>query len=118
MLAGALLVTFLPGPILALFAASEQMRAFGEGAMRIMAIGFVFSGVPTMIATCEQATDRVAISMAIQLLRQGALLIPAMWALDLPMGMDGIWLAFPVTEVAVCEIAVASLGRRPRGKRH
>ena len=106
MLAGALLVSGLPGPILALFAASEQMRELGEGAMRIMAAGFVFNGVSTMVATYDQATDRVAFSMAIQLLRQGVLLVPLMWVLDQALGMTGIWLAFPVTEVVVCVLAV------------
>ncbi len=106
MLAGALLVAGLPGPILTLFAASQQMRQLGEGAMRIMAAGFVFNGVSTMIATYDQATDHVVRSMAIQLLRQGALLIPLMWGLDQALGMIGIWLAFPVTEALVCALAV------------
>lgn len=107
MLEGTLLVAGLPGPILTLFAASDQMRSFGEGAMRVMAASFVFGGVSTVVATYEQATDRVARSMVIQLLRQGALLVPVMWALDLTMGMGGLWLAFPVTEVAVCALSLA-----------
>ena len=74
--------------------------------MRIMAAGFVFNGVSTMVATYDQATDRVAFSMAIQLLRQGVLLVPLMWGLDQTLGMTGIWLAFPVTEVVVCVLAV------------
>lgn len=114
MLVGTLLVVGLPGPILALFAASDQMRSFGEGAMRVMAVSFVFGGVSTVVATFDQATDRVGRSMVIQLLRQGALLVPVMWALDLAMGINGIWLAFPVTEVAVCAL---SLAMELRGRR-
>lgn len=107
MLVGTLLVAGLPGQILTLFAASDQMRSFGEGAMRVMAASFVFGGVSTVVATFDQATDRVVCSMVIQLLRQGALLVPVMWALDLAVGMGGVWLAFPVTEVAVCVLSLA-----------
>ena len=114
MLAGTLLVGGLPGPILSLFAASDRMRALGEGAMRVMALGFVFNGVSTMVATYDQATDRVARSMAIQLLRQGLLLVPVMWGLDLAVGIVGIWLAFPVTELAVCLLSVGT-GLRAEG---
>lgn len=35
-----------------------------------------------MIATYEQATDKVLPSMMIQLLRQGVLLVPVMWLLN------------------------------------
>lgn len=48
-----------------LFSASKEMRTFGVSAMRIMSLGSVFSGLSTMIATYEQATDRVIQSMTI-----------------------------------------------------
>lgn len=73
--------------------------------MRIMSLGFVFGGLSTMIATYEQATDKVCASMIIQLLRQGILLLPLMWLLNHVWHMNGIWIAFPFTEFIVCMIA-------------
>lgn len=106
MLVGTVLLLCFPNAILFLFSASEEMRTFGVTAMRIMSLGFVFSGLSTMIATYEQATDKVMPSMMIQLLRQGVLLVPVMWLLNQTLHLAGIWIAFPVTEFVVCIIAV------------
>lgn len=106
MLVGTLLVLCLPNEILSLFSASEEMRSFGVSAMRIMSLGFVLGGFSTMIATYEQATDRVLPSMTIQLLRQGVLLVPLMWLMNNALQITGIWLSFPITELLVCVIAL------------
>ena len=90
MLMGTILLLCFPDMILSLFSASAEMRAFGVSAMRIMSLGFVFSGLSTMIATYEQATDRVLPSMTIQLLRQGVLLVPVMWLLNQTLQLTGI----------------------------
>lgn len=106
MLIGTLLVLCFPNKILFLFSASEEMCSLGVPGMRIMSLGFVFSGISTMIATYEQATDKVVPSMLIQLLRQGVLLIPLMWLMNQTLHIVGIWLAFPITEFLVCGFAV------------
>lgn len=105
MLVGTITVLCFPSGILSLFSASDGMRSLGIPAMRIMSLGFIFSGLSTMIATFEQATDRIVPSMAIQLLRQGILLVPLMWLLNNFLHITGIWIAFPVTELLVCAIA-------------
>ena len=112
MLIGTCLLLYSPNGILSLFSASQEMRSLGIPAMRIMSLGFVFSGLSTMIATYEQATDRVVPSMTIQLLRQGILLIPLMWILNHIFKMTGIWIAFPVTELIVCVLAGLFLRKR------
>ena len=101
MLVGTIMVLCFPSGILSLFSASDEMRSLGISAMRIMSLGFIFSGLSTMIATFEQATDRIVPSMAIQLLRQGILLVPLMWLLNHFLHITGIWIAFPVTELLV-----------------
>ena len=64
-----------------------------------------------MIATFEQATDRIVPSMAIQLLRQGILLVPLMWLLNHFLHITGIWIAFPVTELLVFIMSVILVKR-------
>ena len=98
MIVGMLLVLIFPKEILFLFSASEEMCAFGVPAMRIMSLGFVFSGFSAMIATYEQATDSIMPGVVVQLLRQGVLLVPVIWLLNSAVQMTGIWLAFPITE--------------------
>ena len=59
----------------------------------------------------KQATDRVVQSMVIQLLRQGILLIPLMWILNYFLHIIGIWIAFPITELIVCSLALFFMKR-------
>ena len=105
MFVGTFLVMCFPGEILSLFSASQEMHLLGITAMRIMSLGFVFSGLSTMIATYKQATDKVVPSIIIQLCRQGVLLIPLMWLLNHTLQIIGIWIAFPITELLVCVFA-------------
>ena len=105
MFVGTFLVMCFPDEILSLFSASQEMRLLGITAMRIMSLGFVFSGLSTMIATYKQATDKVVPSIIIQLCRQGVLLIPLMWLLNHTLQIIGIWIAFPITELLVCVFA-------------
>lgn len=107
MFTGTLLLLCFPNAILSLFSASKAMCSLGVPAMRIMSLGFVFSGLSTMIATYGQATDQVLPSMMIQLLRQGILLIPFMWIFNYIFKMNGIWISFPGTELIVCIIAAS-----------
>ena len=105
MFVGTFLVMCFPDEILSLFSASQEMRLLGITAMRKMSLGFVFSGLSTMIATYKQATDKVVPSIIIQLCRQGVLLIPLMWLLNHTLQIIGIWIAFPITELLVCVFA-------------
>ena len=105
MFVGTFLVMCFPDEILSLFSASQEMHLLGITAMRIMSLGFVFSGLSTMIATYKQATDKVVPSIIIQLCRQGVLLIPLMWLLNHTLQIIGIWIAFPITELLVCVFA-------------
>ena len=95
-----------PNQILALFSASKAMREFGIPAMRIMAIGFIFSGISTMAATYAQATNKLIQSIVIQLLRQAVLLLPVMWVCNLLFHIWGIWIAFPITEIVVMIVSI------------
>ena len=106
MAVGTLLVLVFPNQILALFSASKAMREFGIPAMRIMAIGFIFSGISTMAATYAQATNKLIQSIVIQLLRQAVLLLPVMWICNLLFHIWGIWIAFPITEIVVMIVSI------------
>lgn len=109
MIGGTCLMLFLPKQILFLFSASDAMITIGVPAMRILGIGLVFCGLSIMIATYQQAVEKIRPSMLIHILRQGLLLIPLMWGLNRVFGMTGIWISFPVTEILVFGVAVILL---------
>jgi len=106
---GGLLLFACPRGILGLFKASEEMIALGTKAMKIMALGYAFNGISTMTATYMQAVGRVRISMTINLMRQLIVLLPMMYILSSFKGLDGIWLAFPVTETITLIFALVML---------
>mgnify|MGYP003032739550 FL=1 len=106
MIGGTCLLLFLPKQILFLFAASESMIKIGVPAMRILSIGLVFCRFSIMIATYQQAIEKIQSSMLIHILRQGILLVPLMWLFNHMFGINGIWISFPVTEILVFIVAV------------
>lgn len=106
MIGGTCLLLFLPKQILFLFAASESMIKIGVPAMRILSIGLVFCGFSIMIATYQQAIEKIRSSMLIHILRQGILLVPLMWLFNHMFGINGVWISFPVTEILVFIVAV------------
>lgn len=109
---GAFVVIVFPAEILGLFMASEDMLEFGVAAMRIMGIGYIFNGISSMTATYLQASGEVKWSIVINLLRQLVLLVFFMWILSKFMGLTGMWIAFPVTELITFFIAVIIYRRR------
>ena len=106
MMFGTLIIMLFPTQILSLFMASEKMRSYGIMAMRIMAAGYLFCGLSTMISTYMQAIERVLPSIMIQIFRQMFFLIPIMWILEKALLINGIWIAFPVTELLTFVAAV------------
>lgn len=111
---GTILLLAFPDQILTLFSASEEMKKIGIPAIRIMSVGFIFSGISIMTATYAQATNKLIKSVVIQLLRQAVLLLPVMGLLNAVLHISGIWIAFPVTEIAVCVLAVILIDGRAK----
>ena len=96
-----LILSFIIGVIVnisALFFIKPYYAAFTEN-------NVIFKyGISYMkICTYMQIPNMVHIT--IQLLRQGILLLPLMWLLNNVWHINGIWIAFPVTEFIVCMIA-------------
>ena len=96
-----LILSFIIGVIVnisALFFIKPYYAAFTEN-------NVIFEyGISYMkICTYMQIPNMVHIT--IQLLRQGILLLPLMWLLNNVWHINGIWIAFPVTEFIVCMIA-------------
>lgn len=99
---GAVILWVFPETILNVFMASPEMLSFGVPALRIMAVSYIFNGIATMVASYMQSCGKVRYSIVINILRQFAILILAMWILSSFMGMSGVWYAFIVAEVLTC----------------
>jgi putative MATE family efflux protein len=107
-----LVFELIPGTILSMFSAGEQMREIGMVCLRACVFSLPFGAVSMLLATSMQALDHSRYTMLINLLRSCVLLIGCFYLLSARTHSQKlIWLAVPVTEVVTFAISLA-LNRR------
>ena len=106
MLVGTLIFNLVPGLLLDLFNASEDMKAIGIPALRIISIHFPIAGLCISMGSIFQAFSRSIYSLIISVARQILVLIPAAWLLSLTGEVTNVWFAFPIAEVISLIISV------------
>lgn len=99
-LAGTALMQILPGPLLGLFGASEEMRLIGIPALRIISLSFIFEGFCLICQTSFQSVGRNRASVLSSVSRQIAMLLPLAYMLSLSGDLRRVWLAFPIAYAA------------------
>ena len=99
MAVGTLLFECIPGALLTLFDASENMLAIGVPALRIIGIHFVIAGFCIPAGSVCQAIGNPLYSLIVSVCRQLVVLIPAAWLLAQSGNLDLVWFAFPIAEV-------------------
>ncbi|MBQ3879644.1 MAG: MATE family efflux transporter [Oscillospiraceae bacterium] len=109
-----LLVIFelIPGTILTLFSAGEQMREIGMVCLRACVLSLPFGAVSMILSTSMQALDHSRYALVINLLRQCILLISSFALLSALTGSQMlIWFAVPATEIITFAVSLV-LNRR------
>lgn len=108
---GTLIFQLLPGQLLSLFAAGEEMRAIGIPALRIISVTFLMTALTTLIGYCASGLGNAVINMLGTGLRQVVLLIPcAILFLHLG-GLGMVWYAMWVAEAAAAVYCIICLRR-------
>ncbi len=104
----------IPGTILTLFSAGEQMREIGMACLRACVFSLPFGALSMILSTSMQALDHSRYAMVINLMRQCALLIGSFFLLSaLTHSQMTVWLAVPLTEIITFAAALL-LARRFR----
>lgn len=98
MAVGCLLFMAVPGWLLGLFDASEEMLAIGLPALRIISISFLPATIGFILPTMFQSMGRGGYSLVVFLLRQLVITLPAAAILSGPFGLTGIWVSFILAE--------------------
>lgn len=107
MAALAVVLEAVPGLILTLFSAGEQMRRIGIACLRLCVLSLPFGAVSMILSTSMQALDHSRYAMAINLLRQCVLLIGGFALLSaLTHSQRLIWLAVPVAEILTFAVSL------------
>lgn len=100
MLIGLAVIQVMPGTLLKMFNASDQMLAIGIPALRTISISFVFAGFCVIASSTFQALGNGVLSMIVSFTRQLVFLLPAAFILSKLGNIDLVWLSFPIAEIA------------------
>lgn len=111
MFVGIAVCQLIPGRLLEIFNASENMLSIGTTALRIISISFVFAGFCIVASSVFQALGRSVYSMLLSFGRQLVVLVPVAYLLSLTNRLELVWLAYPIAEVASVTLAALFLRR-------
>ena len=96
---GTAVLELIPGKLLALFSASDDMMALGITALRTIAWHFPIAGICIAMGSVFQAFGRSFYSLMVSLGRQIFVLIPVAYGLSLTGNVDNVWWAFLISEL-------------------
>ena len=101
-------VLFMAAPewLLGLFDASAEMLAIGIPALRIISVSFLPAAIGFILPTMFQAMGQGGYSLAVFLLRQLVITLPAAAILSGPFGLTGIWISFILAESIAAGVAL------------
>lgn len=97
---GTLIFWLIPEQLMALFNSPPEMVAMGVVALHIMSLNFPFAGFCIMRGAAFQALGKSVYSMNISLVRQLVFIIPCAYIFAKIGGVNMVWWAFPLAEVA------------------
>jgi len=96
---GTLLFCGFPKLILSLFKANQDMMNMGVIGLRILSISFILSTFGILMSGVFESLGQGKYSLIISLLRQFLLIIPLSFFFIQKIGLNGVWLTFPFSEL-------------------
>ena len=92
-----------------MFNSNPELVKIGVTAMRRISIGFLFIGPSIMSSVIFQAIGRGIPSLLLGILRTIVVLLPTMFLLGEVFGLEALWFAFPIAEVATFSLGITWL---------
>ena len=99
MVIGTMVFEVIPGTLLKVFDASDNMLSIGIPALRIIAIHFPIAACSIVLGSVFQAFSQSIYSLIVSICRQLLVLIPVAWLLSLTGNVNNIWWSFLIAEV-------------------
>lgn len=99
MFVGCGLMHVIPGPMLKLFSASDNMLAIGIHALRVISISFTFAGFSIICSSVFQSFGKGLLSMFTSIARQLVVLLPVAYLLSLAGKVELVWWCYPIAEI-------------------
>ena len=98
-LIGSAVFMAIPGPLLRLFNASDDMLVLGIPAVRIICATYALTAVTTILGMCASGLGNGMVNMIGTGLRQVVLLLPCFALLKLTLGLPSAWFAIWISEI-------------------
>ena len=111
---GMLVFQILPELLLSFFSAEESMAdmmSIGVPALRTISLSFVSAGFCIIASATFQALGQGVYSLIVSLVRQLVVLLPLAFILSKIVGLNGVWLAYPIAELFAVALCVIMLKR-------
>lgn len=121
MLIGLIIFQAIPGTLLGMFNATEEMLSLGKVALRTISVSFIFAGFSIVSISCCQALGKSIYSLYVSIGRQLVVLIPSAFLLSLIGNVDFVWWAFPIAELmslALCVVFLTRVLKKAFGKKN
>lgn len=108
---GFLLAELFPTAIMTLFSSDQDLIPVGARGLRVYLLMLPIVGFSVTVVGYFQATGKPRKSLFLSLSRQLIFLVPMVWLLPKFLGLTGIWLAAPVSDIASTALTVLWLRR-------
>ena len=113
-LAGTVIFFAVPGPLLSLFAAGDEMLALGVPALRIICVTFPLAAVTMLSGYFASGLGNGMINMIGGAIRQLVLLVPFMYLFTCAFGVSYAWYAMWISELAAAAYSLTSVKKELR----
>ncbi|MBQ7847822.1 MAG: polysaccharide biosynthesis C-terminal domain-containing protein [Clostridia bacterium] len=90
----------------AMITETQAVLKYGEPAMRIISLCFLFAGVCIITISCLQALGRGTPSLIISLIRQIVVILPLSFIFAKTLGLIAIFAAYPIAEFVALIISI------------
>lgn len=106
MISGMILFNLFPSQLIGAFSSSPEMIELGSYAFKIISFCFPFSAIGIIASTMFQAVARGGFSLILSFMRQLIFIIPLAYLLGHLVGLNAVWLAFPIAESLAAVVSV------------
>ncbi len=102
---GTILCMFMPDTLMGLFTTDAVTISAGASALRRISLGFIVSALSVAISGTMEGLGKGTQSFVISLLRYLLVLIPVAYIGAQMIGANGVWYAFPITELITAVVS-------------
>jgi Na+-driven multidrug efflux pump len=106
---GFMIAMFCPHFVASMFTSDETLIAHSIVAMKYIMALFIIIGAQMVITNFFQSIGSAKVSIFLSLSRQLLFLVPLILILPLSRGLEGVWLAMPVSDAIAAVMAYAMI---------